>query len=153
MTSGIHLQAIPCHNPLHHSLNNHCCENLTWVTFAYVFAASVKESIGETSSQSVVVAVDRIFTGSTRLDGDAIVDFVRALCQVRKMIFPLYSLFYTQFSTPHSYTYTCTSSSFGIVTDCGLNSEESVQFPTGARDFSLLHSIQTRCGAAQPPIQ
>lgn len=43
---------------------------------------SVKEHIGETSSQSVVVAVDRIFTGSTRLDGDAIVDFVRALCQV-----------------------------------------------------------------------
>ncbi|KAG8222438.1 hypothetical protein J437_LFUL002173 [Ladona fulva] len=43
---------------------------------------SVKESIGETSSQSVVVAVDRIFTGSTRLDGDAVVDFVRALCQV-----------------------------------------------------------------------
>jgi len=42
----------------------------------------VKESIGETISQSVVVAVDRIFTGSTRLDGDAIVDFVRALCQV-----------------------------------------------------------------------
>ena len=28
--------------------------------------------MGETSSQSVVVAVDRIFTGSTRLDGDAI---------------------------------------------------------------------------------
>ncbi|KAL4720379.1 hypothetical protein ACJJTC_001078 [Scirpophaga incertulas] len=28
------------------------------------------------------VAVDRIFTGSTRLDGDAIVDFVKALCQV-----------------------------------------------------------------------
>jgi brefeldin A-inhibited guanine nucleotide-exchange protein len=51
--------------------------------FVFVFAASVKESIGETSSQSVVVAVDRIFTGSTRLDGDAIVDFVRALCQVR----------------------------------------------------------------------
>lgn len=43
---------------------------------------SVKEQIGETSSQSVVVAVDRIFTGSTRLDGDAIVDFVKALCQV-----------------------------------------------------------------------
>jgi len=42
---------------------------------------SVKESIGETSSQSVVVAVDRIFTGSIRLDGDAIVDFVKALCQ------------------------------------------------------------------------
>lgn len=43
---------------------------------------SVKESIGETSSQSVVVAVDRIFTGSIRLDGDSIVDFVTALCQV-----------------------------------------------------------------------
>ncbi|KAK4009871.1 hypothetical protein OUZ56_019014 [Daphnia magna] len=43
---------------------------------------SVKESIGETISQSVVVAVDRIFTGSTRLDGNAIVDFVRALCQI-----------------------------------------------------------------------
>ena len=32
----------------------------------------LQESIGETSSQSVVVAVDRIFTGSVRLDGDAI---------------------------------------------------------------------------------
>ena len=28
--------------------------------------------MGETSSQSVVVAVDRIFTGSVKLDGDAI---------------------------------------------------------------------------------
>lgn len=43
---------------------------------------SVKDHIGETSSQSVVVAVDRIFTGSIRLDGDAICDFVKALCQV-----------------------------------------------------------------------
>lgn len=43
---------------------------------------SVKEHIGETSSQSVVVAVDRIFTGSIRLDGGAIVDFVKALCTV-----------------------------------------------------------------------
>ena len=42
----------------------------------------VPDSIAETSSQSVVVAVDRIFTGSIRLDGDAIVDFVKALCQV-----------------------------------------------------------------------
>jgi len=41
-----------------------------------------KENLTETSSQSVVVAVDRIFTGSTQLDGNAIVDFVRALCQV-----------------------------------------------------------------------
>ncbi|KAJ8376633.1 hypothetical protein SKAU_G00072130 [Synaphobranchus kaupii] len=44
--------------------------------------ANIQESIGETSSQSVVVAVDRIFTGSTRLDGNAIVDFVRWLCAV-----------------------------------------------------------------------
>ncbi|XP_053675895.1 brefeldin A-inhibited guanine nucleotide-exchange protein 1 [Anopheles nili] len=43
---------------------------------------TAKEHIGETSSQSIVVAVDRIFTGSIRLDGDAIVDFVKALCQV-----------------------------------------------------------------------
>eukprot|EP00079_Xenopus_tropicalis_P009316 XP_002933226.2 PREDICTED: brefeldin A-inhibited guanine nucleotide-exchange protein 2 isoform X1 [Xenopus tropicalis] len=43
---------------------------------------SFQESVGETSSQSVVVAVDRIFTGSTRLDGYAIVDFVRCLCAV-----------------------------------------------------------------------
>ena len=34
--------------------------------------ASLQEAMGETSSQSIVVAVDRIFTGSTRLDGDAI---------------------------------------------------------------------------------
>ena len=32
----------------------------------------LQESMGETSSQSVVVAVDRIFTGSVRLDGDAV---------------------------------------------------------------------------------
>ena len=36
------------------------------------------------SSQSVVVAVDRIFTGSRNLNGDAIVHFVTALCQVSK---------------------------------------------------------------------
>ena len=34
--------------------------------------ANFHETVGETSSQSVVVAVDRIFTGSVRLDGDAI---------------------------------------------------------------------------------
>lgn len=41
--------------------------------------AYIQETVGETSSQSVVVAVDRIFTGSTKLDGDSIVDFVQAL--------------------------------------------------------------------------
>lgn len=49
------------------------------------FVVSVKGSIGETSNQSVVVAVDRIFTSSVRLDGDAIVEFVKALCQVRRI--------------------------------------------------------------------
>jgi len=34
--------------------------------------ANFHETMGETSSQSVVVAVDRIFTGSVKLDGDAI---------------------------------------------------------------------------------
>lgn len=42
----------------------------------------ISESIIEASSQSVVVAVDRIFTGSVKLDGNAIVDFVKALCKV-----------------------------------------------------------------------
>lgn len=40
------------------------------------------QPINQTSCQAIVVAVDRVFTGSTGLDGDAIVDFVRALCQV-----------------------------------------------------------------------
>lgn len=53
--------------------------------------AGGKGSIGETSSQSVVVAVDRIFTGSTRLDGDAIVEFVKALCQVCKFLLSKYN--------------------------------------------------------------
>ena len=44
--------------------------------------AIVKESMEETSSQSIVVAVDRIFTSSTKLGSDAIVDFVRCLCAV-----------------------------------------------------------------------
>ena len=44
--------------------------------------ANIQMQIGETVSQSVVVAVDRIFTGSVRLDGDAIVEFVRWLCYV-----------------------------------------------------------------------
>jgi hypothetical protein len=32
----------------------------------------VQDQIHETSSQSIVVSVDRIFSGSARLDGDAI---------------------------------------------------------------------------------
>lgn len=38
--------------------------------------------LNESSSQSFLVAVDRIFTGSTNLDGDAVVEFVSALCLV-----------------------------------------------------------------------
>ncbi|KAF6020245.1 hypothetical protein EB796_021427 [Bugula neritina] len=44
--------------------------------------ASLQGQMIETSSQSVVVAMDRVFTGSVKLDGDAIVDFVTALCAV-----------------------------------------------------------------------
>jgi brefeldin A-inhibited guanine nucleotide-exchange protein len=44
--------------------------------------ANIQMQIGETVSQSVLVAVDRIFTGSVRLDGDAIVEFVKWLCLV-----------------------------------------------------------------------
>ena len=39
-------------------------------------------SLNETNSQGVIVAVDRIFTGSKNLNGDAIVHFVTALCHV-----------------------------------------------------------------------
>lgn len=45
-------------------------------------AAVLQGVMGETGSRSVVVAVDKVFSGSIRLDGDAIVDFVKALCQV-----------------------------------------------------------------------
>ncbi|CAJ0573252.1 unnamed protein product, partial [Mesorhabditis spiculigera] len=46
--------------------------------------AALQEALGETSSQAVVVAVDRIFHGSSKLSPDAIVAFVRALCAVSK---------------------------------------------------------------------
>lgn len=44
----------------------------------------IQMQIGESPSsvQSIVVAIDRIFTGSIRLDGDAIVEFVKWLCYV-----------------------------------------------------------------------
>ncbi len=46
-------------------------------------------SLNEANSQSVIVAVDRIFTGSKNLSGDAIVYFITALCQVSiKSIIP-----------------------------------------------------------------
>ncbi|KAI3379400.1 hypothetical protein SNEBB_010468 [Seison nebaliae] len=44
--------------------------------------AAIHEQFSETRSQSVVVAVDRIFTGSVYLVGSAIVDFVTALCDL-----------------------------------------------------------------------
>lgn len=42
----------------------------------------LSDNLYDTASQSIFLAVDRIFTGSVLLDGDAIVDFVRGLCQV-----------------------------------------------------------------------
>ncbi|CAL2028511.1 unnamed protein product [Caenorhabditis brenneri] len=45
---------------------------------------SLQDALGETSSQSVVVAIDRIFNGSARLSQEAIVHFVRALCAVSR---------------------------------------------------------------------
>lgn len=51
-------------------------------------AAVLQEVMCETGSHSVVVAVDKIFSGSIRLDGDAIVDFVKALCQVGCYLWP-----------------------------------------------------------------
>ncbi|XP_043188621.1 brefeldin A-inhibited guanine nucleotide-exchange protein 1-like isoform X1 [Amphibalanus amphitrite] len=62
----------------------HFLENIDFTGNAERRLASVVESMGETNSQSVVVAVDRIFTGSIRLDGDAVVDFVDALCHVSR---------------------------------------------------------------------
>ncbi|TGZ75528.1 hypothetical protein CRM22_000299 [Opisthorchis felineus] len=47
-------------------------------------AAILQEVMGETGSDSVIVAVDKIFSGSIRLNGDAIVEFVKALCQVSR---------------------------------------------------------------------
>uniref|UniRef100_A0A914NE75 SEC7 domain-containing protein n=1 Tax=Meloidogyne incognita TaxID=6306 RepID=A0A914NE75_MELIC len=43
---------------------------------------AVQSCLDETSSQDVVVAIDRIFQDSSKLTGDAIIQFVRALCQV-----------------------------------------------------------------------
>ncbi|XP_037068688.1 brefeldin A-inhibited guanine nucleotide-exchange protein 2-like [Pollicipes pollicipes] len=62
----------------------HFLESIDFTGTAERRMASVVESMGETNSQSVVVAVDRIFTGSIRLDGDAVVDFVDALCHVSR---------------------------------------------------------------------
>ena len=42
----------------------------------------LQRSLAETSIQSVVVAVDKIFAESCKLSGEAIVDFTRSLCQV-----------------------------------------------------------------------
>ncbi|CAF4312114.1 unnamed protein product, partial [Rotaria sp. Silwood2] len=82
----------------HH--HHHQYQNLTSNSSAYTFSLpfdnlfysekgqlskrmqSIQDQIHETSSQNIVVSVDRIFSGSARLDGDAIVAFVRSLCHV-----------------------------------------------------------------------
>lgn len=43
---------------------------------------TLKTCLNDASSQSLVAAVDRIFTDSSKLSGEAIVHFVRALCKV-----------------------------------------------------------------------
>eukprot|EP00049_Salpingoeca_infusionum_P023789 m.13862 g.13862 ORF g.13862 m.13862 type:complete len:1705 (+) comp6055_c0_seq1:251-5365(+) len=40
------------------------------------------DTLSDTASQDIVVAVDKIFTSSRNLSGEAVVDFVRALCEV-----------------------------------------------------------------------
>lgn len=46
---------------------------------------NVQIQIGDSMTQSTTVAVDRIFTGSTKLDGDGIVEFVKWLCFVSEI--------------------------------------------------------------------
>ncbi|KAF1766359.1 hypothetical protein GCK72_006316 [Caenorhabditis remanei] len=45
---------------------------------------SFQEAFSYTFSQSVVVPIDRIFTGSSRLSSEAIIHFVHALCEVSR---------------------------------------------------------------------
>lgn len=45
-------------------------------------SSSTNSAAAETNSQSMAIAVDRLFTGSVKLNGIAIVEFVRALCIV-----------------------------------------------------------------------
>ncbi|KAL5248280.1 hypothetical protein ACHWQZ_G017457 [Mnemiopsis leidyi] len=44
--------------------------------------SSLQQTLGTSANQNVIVAVDRIFTGSDRLDGSAIVYFTDALCKI-----------------------------------------------------------------------
>lgn len=48
--------------------------------------ATIQEQVEETSSQSVVVAVDRIFTGSTRLDTNAIGIIYNIMCLIELLL-------------------------------------------------------------------
>jgi brefeldin A-inhibited guanine nucleotide-exchange protein len=87
--------AVPNHHHHHHHHQNTAINSIS-TTFSLPFdnlfntekgqlnkrLQSIQDQIHETSSQSIVVSVDRIFSGSARLDGDAIVAFVRSLCHV-----------------------------------------------------------------------
>ena len=44
--------------------------------------SDLQNALAETSIQSVVVAVDKVFAESCKLDGNAIVAFTKSLCQV-----------------------------------------------------------------------
>ena len=70
-------ESSPCHR-----LFNNFCDFLVIAKGGKIDSkamAHLQESMGETSSQSVVVAVDRIFTGSVKLDGDAIGEKIMTL--------------------------------------------------------------------------
>lgn len=78
----------------------------------------------------MVVAVDRIFTGSIRLDGDAIVDFVTALCQVAPESSSLIDFFLLDSN----------SCCIGIPRrTCQSEPPENVQFAENSRDIVLQH--------------
>ena len=64
------------------SSSNQTSEQLSSSTLDSKSLANIQMQIGETVSQSIIVAVDRIFTGSVKLNGDAIVEFVKWLCYV-----------------------------------------------------------------------
>lgn len=56
--------------------------------------ANFHETVGETSSQSVVVAVDRIFTGSVKLDGDAIGEYYLFFAHINPGFSLRFSMYY-----------------------------------------------------------
>ena len=63
--------------------------------------ARAGDAVHQTAAQDIVVATDRIFMLSRNLNGTAVVDFVKALCEVS-----MHDL--THYSPPRKYTLTKT---------------------------------------------